>query len=115
MSDQTTIDRPAAERGRRFLSFKRLQRATILVLLVSLCVFASLRTPRFFSWANLVDNLFTNAAAVGVMAVGMTFVMIAGGFDLSVASNTAVCSVVLILSMDGLSPYGPAVAIPVKI
>lgn len=115
MSDQTTIDQPAAEGRRRFLSFKRLQRATILVLLVGLCVFASLRTPRFFSWANIVDNLFTNAAAVGVMAVGMTFVMIAGGFDLSVASNTAVCSVVLILSMDGLSPYGPAVAIPVSL
>ena len=106
MSDQPAIDQPAAERRRRFLSFKRLQQASILVLLVGLCVFASVRSPTFFSWANIVDNLFISAAAVGVIAVGMTFVMVAGGFDLSVASNTAVCSVVLILSMDALSPYG---------
>jgi len=115
MSDQPIIELPAAERRRRFLSFKRLQRATILVLLVALCVFASVRTPRFFSWTNIVDSLFTNAAALGVIAVGMTFVMVAGGFDLSVASNTAVCSVVLILSLDALSPYGPAVAIPISL
>jgi ribose/xylose/arabinose/galactoside ABC-type transport system permease subunit len=115
MSDQPAVELPAAERRRRFLSFKRLQRATILVLLVGLCVFASLRSPTFFSWTNLVDSLFVSAAAVGVIAVGMTFVMIAGGFDLSVASNTAACTVVLILSMDALSPYGPAVAIPISL
>jgi len=93
------------------ISFKKLQQATILVLLFALCAFASLRSPTFLSWGNIVDNLLTNAAAVGVIALGMTFVMIAGGFDLSVASNTAVCSVVLVLTMDALSPHGPAVAI----
>ena len=110
MSDPKQI--PAVPDARGRLSFKRLQRMSILALLVVLCVFASLNSPTFLSWANLVDNLFTNAAALGVIAVGMTFVMIAGGFDLSVASTTAVCSVVLVLTMDGLSAYGAAVAIP---
>ena len=105
-------DTPAVPDAEDRLSFKRLQRASILVLLVALCVFASLNSPTFLSWDNLVDNLLTNAAALGVIAVGMTFVMIAGGFDLSVASITAVCSVVLVLTMDGLSGYGAAVAIP---
>jgi ribose transport system permease protein len=41
----------------------------------------------------------------------MTFVMIGGGFDLSVASITVVCSVVLVMTMNWLSPYGAAVAI----
>ena len=98
--------------GKNRLSFKKLQRASILILLVLLCLFASLNSPTFLSWNNLVDNLLTNAAALGIIAVGMTFVMIAGGFDLSVASITAVCSVVLVLSMDALSGYGAAVAIP---
>ena len=92
-------------------AFQKLQRATILILLVGLCAFASFNSPTFLSWTNLVDNLLTNAAALAVIAVGMTFVMIAGGFDLSVASTTAVCSVVLVLVMDALSPYGAAVAI----
>jgi ribose transport system permease protein len=92
--------------------FKKLQRASILLLLLFLCAFAAFRSPTFLSWANLVDNLLTNAAALGVIAIGMTFVMIGGGFDLSVASTTAVCSVVLIMTMDGLSAHGAAVAIP---
>jgi ribose/xylose/arabinose/galactoside ABC-type transport system permease subunit/ABC-type dipeptide/oligopeptide/nickel transport system ATPase component len=75
------------------------------------CVERTLNSPTFLSWGNIVDNLLTNAAAIGVIAIGMTFVMIAGGFDLSVASTTAVCSVVLVMVTDALSPYGPAVAI----
>ena len=94
------------------LSFQKLHRVTILLLLLVLCAVASLESPTFLTWYNLVDNLFTNSAAIGVIALGMTFVMIGGGFDLSVASTTAVCTVVLVLVMNALSPYGPAVAIP---
>ena len=67
-------------RTQRTLSFKKLQQASILILLAVLCAFASFRSPTFFSWTNLVDNLLTNAAALGIIAIGMTFVMIAGGF-----------------------------------
>ena len=92
-------------------SFQRLLHASILVLLVVLCAFASFKIPTFLTWTNLVDNLLTNAAAIGVIALGMTFVMIGGGFDLSVASITVVCSVVLVMTMDWLSPHGAFVAI----
>ena len=98
-------NKPGIGGVRRTLPFKKLQQASILILLAVLCVFASFRSPTFFSWTNLVDNLLTNAAALGIIAIGMTFVMIAGGFDLSVASITAVCSVVLVLTMDSLSSY----------
>ena len=111
----TPTDTPTPARRAGAASFKRLQRASILILLVALCGFASFRSPTFLSWTNLVDNLLTNAAALAVIAVGMTFVMIAGGFDLSVASTTAVCSVVLIMCADALSGQGAAVAIPVAL
>ncbi len=97
------------------LSFRKLQRASIVVLLVVLCTFASINSPTFFTWINIVDNLLTNAATLGVIALGMTVVMIGGGFDLSVASTTAVCSVVLVMTMDALSPCGAAVAISVAL
>ena len=93
-------------------SFQKLLQASILMLLVALCGFASFKIPTFLTWTNLVDNLLTNAAAIGVIALGMTFVMIGGGFDLSVASTTVVCSVVLVMTMDRLSPHGAVVAIP---
>jgi ribose/xylose/arabinose/galactoside ABC-type transport system permease subunit len=98
--------------SRGLLSFQKVLQVSILLLLVLLCIFGSLYKPTFFTWYNLVTNLCTNAAALAVIAVGMTFVMIAGGFDLSVASTTVVCSVVLVLIMDALSPFGAAVAIP---
>ncbi|HUT25141.1 MAG TPA: ribose ABC transporter permease, partial [Sumerlaeia bacterium] len=104
MSDNA--GKPESPTRRSALTFRRLQRATILILLVLLCAFASFNSPTFFTWGNLVDNLLTNAAALAVIALGMTFVMIAGGFDLSVASTTAVCSVVLVIVMDALSAYG---------
>jgi ribose/xylose/arabinose/galactoside ABC-type transport system permease subunit len=99
----------ARSRGR--LSFQKLHRATILVLLVALCAIASFKSPTFLTWYNLVSNLFTNAAALGVIALGMTFVMIGGGFDLSVASTTAVCSVVLVLVMNAFGSCGAPTAI----
>jgi len=99
----------------RRLSFQTIQTASVFLLLVGLCVFSSLQTDTFFTWRNLVDNLLTNAASTGVIACGMTLVMIAGGFDLSVASITAVCSVITVLVLIGCAPLGPWVAIPVAV
>jgi ribose/xylose/arabinose/galactoside ABC-type transport system permease subunit len=87
----------------------------VFLLLVALCVYSSLKTDTFFTWDNLVHNLLTNAAYTGVIACGMTFVMIAGGFDLSVSSITAVCSVVAVLTLQALAGMGPWVAIPAAI
>jgi len=73
------------------------------------------RTETFLTWRNLVDNLLTNAACVGLIAAGMTFVMVAGGFDLSVASITAVCGVVAVLAVTAAAPAGAGVAIAVAV
>ena len=112
MSPNADTTKLAAAASKRRLSFKKLQQASILILVLALGLIASINSPTFLSWGNIVDNLFTNAAAIAIIAIGMTFVMIGGGFDLSVASNTAVCTVVLVLTMDVLSPSGAVVAIP---
>jgi galactofuranose transport system permease protein len=61
--------------------------ATVLVL-VALFATASVRYEGFFSVRVLV-NLFSDNAFLGVAAVGMTFVILAGGIDLSVGSVLA--------------------------
>ena len=96
----------------RRLSFQTIQTASVFILLVVLCLVSAFQTKTFFTWTNLVDNLLTNAAYVGIIACGMTFVMIAGGFDLSVASITAVCSVVTVLTLQTFGAHGAAIAIP---
>jgi ribose transport system permease protein len=107
-------ERSARTRGakRSGLPLRKLLQASILILLLVLCAVGSYYRPAFLTWGNLVANVCTNAAALAVIAIGMTFVMIAGGFDLSVASTTVVCSVVLVLTMDAFSSLGAPMAIP---
>lgn len=92
-------------------SFQLVQALSVLFLLGVICVIASVRTDTFFSWRNLVYNLLTNAAYLGIIACGMTFVMVAGGFDLSVGSTTTVCSVVAVLVLQGMAGHPVWVAI----
>ncbi len=99
----------------RNLSFQFLQAASVLILTVILCVISGFCTKNFFSWDNLVYNLLTNAACLGIIACGMTFVMIGGGFDLSVGASTAVCSVVAVLVLRQFATSGIGVAIPAAI
>src|SRR3990172_9566011 len=46
----------------------------------------------FLSWRN-ISNVFLQSAMLGVVAVGMTFVILTGGIDLSVGSVLSFCSV----------------------
>jgi ribose transport system permease protein len=48
--------------------------------------------PDFATRTNLF-NLFSQWAPAGIMAVAMTFVILAGGFDLSIASGFSLCAV----------------------
>ena len=69
-----------------------------LVVLVSLYVAAGLRFEGFFSLRVFVNFLGDNAF-LGIVAIGMTYVIITGGIDLSVGSIvgcTTICAAVLI-------------------
>lgn len=80
-------------------------------LFLALCLVCSVRQPEFLSWNNLVNNVLVNAAPYGIMACGMTLVMIGGGFDLSIGSMAAVCSVVAGAVCVRAAPTGPAAAL----
>ena len=82
--------------------------STVFVCLL-LYVGACLRYDGFFSLRVFV-NFFINNSFLGIAAVGMTFVILSGGIDLSVGSVMALCSVVVArLVMDLHVP--PPVAI----
>lgn len=65
----------------------------ILGILILLVIVAQLLYPRFLTIQNLADILSQNAA-VGIVAIAMTFVIISGGFDLSVGSIYALAGTV---------------------
>lgn len=63
-------------------------RFAMIGVLAALVVLASVLYPGFLSPENLRDLLLQNSA-VGIIALGMTFVIISGGFDLSVGATYA--------------------------
>ncbi len=62
--------------------------------LVALCLLLFILSPHFLTVSNLL-NVMEQASINAVIAVGMTFVIISGGIDLSVGSIVALAGVVL--------------------
>ncbi len=83
---------------------------TTASVLVALYVAASLAYDGFFSWYQFV-NLFGDNATLGLAAVGMTFVILSGGIDLSVGAVIAFSSMVLAKAVMVWNLH-PALAIP---
>ncbi len=65
-----------------------------LLALVLLMVFAAFASPRFLSAVNLT-NVLRQTSIVGVLAIGMTFVILTAGIDLSVGATLALSVVLL--------------------
>lgn len=90
--------------GRRGLKF--ILKYRVLIVLIILFVVASLLSKSFLTTRN-VQNILLQVAINGIIAVGMTFVIITAGIDLSVGSVLALGGVIAI----GLqSTVGPVVA-----
>ncbi|AML49893.1 ABC transporter permease [Falsihalocynthiibacter arcticus] len=78
------------------VDFKTLGPAIALILL---CVVGFLLNSAFLSEGN-ITNLLTRSAFIGIIAIGATFVITAGGIDLSVGSMAAVIAGVMIIVMN---------------
>jgi len=68
-------------------------RNTPLILFVLIFIIFGIVSPKFFTWQSL-ENAVKQASYIGIVAVGMTFVLLTGGIDLSVGSNMYVSTVV---------------------
>ncbi|MCC6286848.1 MAG: ribose ABC transporter permease [Chitinophagaceae bacterium] len=65
----------------------------ILIALLVICIVLSIATPYFFTVQNLVIVL-RQVSINGILAIGVTFVIIAGGIDLSLGSVIALTGVI---------------------
>ena len=112
-------DLPAGTRIRQALSGQTVRRAwtaasaqrflAVLLLLVALFVFFSVTQERFFTSGN-IDALLTSASILWVVSIGLTFVMITGGFDLSLGSMLALTGIALGSFFNDMGlPIGPAI------
>ena len=83
-----------------FMRNKLLERSAIYIILVVVFVIAALVSPVFLKERNIV-NVVRQAAILGVVVIGQTFVILTGGIDLSVASVMALMSILSANMMEG--------------
>ncbi len=89
-------------------AFRRYGTFVIFVLIMA---GATWQSPDFLTVGNVM-NVLRQVAGTGIMSVGMLFVILTGGIDLSVGSVAAVGSVV---SAMLLQQYGTTVSLPITI
>jgi ribose/xylose/arabinose/galactoside ABC-type transport system permease subunit len=84
--------RPRPGLGARSWAWAWVSKLGVVWFLVLLVIVAQIIYPSFAQGGNVQNILYQNAP-IGLVAVGMTFAMISGGFDLSVGGAVALSSV----------------------
>ena len=75
----------------------------LIIILAILIIVLSIASNRFLSYNNIM-NLLRQTSIIGVMAVGMTFVVVSSGIDLSVGSVLAFSSVISAMLLKAGTP-----------
>ena len=98
---KTPANAPAADRsaGQSSRLAQQIQKLGPLLGLILLCIAGWGLNSDFAT----TDNVLTRTAFIGIIAVGMTFVIISGGIDLSVGSMAALIAGSMILLMNNIS------------
>ena len=86
-----------------------LERQGLFVAFIVVVAFFSIASDRFLSYTNIMLVL-RQVSILGTIAIGMTLVIVAGNFDLSVGSLTSLTAVVVISMHDIVGPV-PAMLI----
>jgi len=83
--------------------------AAIALAVVLECAVLALLSPHFFTTENLL-NVSLQASITAIIAVGMTFVILTGGIDLSVGSVVAVAGIATTSALQSGRSYAASLA-----
>jgi ribose/xylose/arabinose/galactoside ABC-type transport system permease subunit len=72
----------------------------ILIAFILVLILMSVASPAFMTWIN-IRNVIRQSSIIGVMAVGVTFVILTGGIDLSVGSILSVAGMFAAGTLQG--------------
>ena len=82
---------------------KIMQQLVTFASLIIMIIFFSITSSQFFSITNFM-TIALQTAIIGIIAIGMTFVIITGGIDLSVGSIVAFSGVIMGMAMKAGIP-----------
>lgn len=84
--------RSLAEMAKAFFTPQRIRSAAILLVLIVFMMIGSFLSPHFLTASNLL-NVARQMSIVGIVGMGMTFVILTAGIDLSVGSTLGLSAV----------------------
>ena len=84
-------------------AFSKHRETGLALILLVLCVILSVTTKSFLTVDNFF-NILKQATLVAIIAIGQTYVIIAGGIDLSVGYSMTLCSMILAYSLQAGIP-----------
>lgn len=80
--------------------FGRTPELAVFVAFIAVLIFFVSRTDGQILTPASISSVFTNATSQGILAVGITILMISGEFDLSVGSTLGLCALIFIIAAD---------------
>jgi len=92
-----------ATTGLMVVAKRYLVKYNLLLIFVLLCVVGSIVSPNFATTAN-ISNVLQQTSLVGIVSIGMTFVILTGNIDLSVGSVAAFAGMIIAIFVnDGMN------------
>lgn len=76
-----------------FRAIRSFREGTLILIILSVCVIMSFVSPFFMTWPN-IKAILLSFSTEGLVVVGMTIILIVGGFDLSVGSVMCLAMVI---------------------
>jgi ribose transport system permease protein len=104
LPDSAATKLPRAPRGNERTRWsERLQDYGVPLAALLLVFLVAIGNPAFLAPAN-INNMLSQWSPAGIMAIGMTLVILAGGFDLSISSGFTFCAVIAAIIGQQTSP-----------
>ena len=96
---QETARAQSALSGRTRLALGAMQGLGLGGFYIIVLIYFSLSAPYFFSTSNVV-NILSNISVIGIVTLGQAYVLIAGGFDLSVSGTVPLGGVIFTMLIN---------------
>src|SRR5215469_8884962 len=88
------------------LNSKAMQTILAFASLILLIIIFSILSPNFSTYSNM-NTILLATAVNGILAVGITFIIVSGGIDLSIGTVMTFCSVMCAVFITNLGfPIG---------
>lgn len=101
----------AVKRENTFKKFMNNDLSRTLIIFLLLCVALGIARPATFLTVSNVINVLSQISVNGIVVIGMTFILLTGGIDISVGSVAAFTSLITAMMLVSGNPFGSNIVV----